>query len=92
MPCFIDAMGSMCIGSSILGHLPNGDTLPHIGCQSCLLQVQFREAITRMETLSEEEAKDNASAIKDLRDKAMLAKGRWALIMSNGFLLIPPII
>ncbi|CAM9362196.1 unnamed protein product, partial [Pylaiella littoralis] len=39
-------------------------------------EVRFREAITRMESLMEEEAKDSVSAIKNLRDKAMLAKDR----------------
>ena len=73
----------MYVGSSLLGQLTNCDILAHVGCPSCLPQVQFREAITRMETLSEEEAKDNASAIKDLHDKAMLAKGRWAFIKGN---------
>lgn len=43
----------------------------------CVLQAQFREAITRMESLMEEEAKDSVSSIKNLRDKAMLAKGRY---------------
>lgn len=31
-----------------------------------------------MESLMEEEAKDSVSAIKNLREKAMLAKGRYA--------------
>lgn len=41
-------------------------------------QARFREAVTRMEGLMEEEAKESASAIKNLRDKAMLAKDRYA--------------
>ena len=40
------------------------------------MQAQFRETVTRMESLMEEEAKDSVSAIKNLRDKAMLAKDR----------------
>lgn len=40
--------------------------------------MRFREAVTRMESLMEEEAKDSVSAIKSLRDKATLAKERCA--------------
>lgn len=44
----------------------------------CAPQAQFREAVTRMESLMEQEAKDSVAAIKNLRDKAMLAKDRQA--------------
>ncbi|CAM9472386.1 unnamed protein product [Ectocarpus sp. 13 AM-2016] len=39
-------------------------------------EARFREAVTRMESLMEGEAKDSAAAIKNLRDKALLAKER----------------
>ncbi|CBJ27161.1 hypothetical protein Esi_0058_0033 [Ectocarpus siliculosus] len=39
-------------------------------------EARFREAVTRMESLMEGEAKDCAAAIKNLRDKALLAKER----------------
>ncbi|CAM9516260.1 unnamed protein product [Ectocarpus sp. 4 AP-2014] len=39
-------------------------------------EARFREAVTRMESLMEGEAKDSAAAIKNLRDKALLTKER----------------
>lgn len=50
--------------------------VPSLAICWCAPQEQFREAVTRMESLMEEEAKDSVSAIKNLRDKAMLAKDR----------------
>lgn len=44
-----------------------------------LYQAQFRSAIARMESLLDQEAKDSTSAIKDICDKAALAKEWWAL-------------
>lgn len=49
-----------------------------LGIWRCAPQAQFREAVTRMESLMEQEAKDSVSAINNLRDKAMLAKDRQA--------------
>lgn len=44
--------------------------------QMHIRKAQFRDAIARMESLLEEEGRDSAAAIKELRDKAVSAKGR----------------